>query len=315
MRGLVYTRPGSIELLELDPPKPGPADVLVAVKAVGVCGSELEGFASASPMRVPPLIMGHEFAGVVLDTGQPVAVNPIISCNVCDLCQAGAKNLCRKRVIIGISRPGGYAELVAVPRRNVYPLPGGMTPQQGAMVEPFANAVHAFARATDFSHAHPRIAVIGAGMMGLALLVVALRLGNAEVTIADVHVGRREQGRRLGAHQVTEDLDGEFDVAFDCVGLDITRRASIAHLKPGGLAVWIGLHDSDPGFDARELVRSGKHVLGTFAYQDGDFQDAMEFTRDLGPEWYDEYPFQDGAYVFTRLLVDRPVAPKTILLI
>jgi len=315
MKALVYTRPGAIEVLDQDPPKPGPEEVLVSVKAAGICGSELEGFASSSPMRVPPLIMGHEFAGVVVDTGQPVAVNPLISCNACDLCHAGAKNLCRNRVLLGVSRPGGYAELVAVPRQNVYPLLEGMTPQQGAMVEPFANAVHAFARAIDFGQAPARIAVIGAGMMGLALLVVALRLGNAEVTLADVHVGRREQGRRLGAHNVTESLGGEFDVAFDCVGLEVTRRASIAHLRPGGLAVWIGLHDSEPGFDARDLVRSGKQVLGTFAYLGTDFQNAMEFTKDLSPDWYDEYPLQDGAGVFTRLLVDRPAAPKTILII
>jgi threonine dehydrogenase-like Zn-dependent dehydrogenase len=314
IKALVYSAPGSIELLELEPAQPGPWEVLIDVKAVGICGSELEGFASGSPFRTPPLIMGHEIAGVMVNTGQLVAVNPIIWCDSCDLCQLGDENLCRHRIIVGVSRPGGFAEQVAIPSRNCYPLLPGMTSQQGVMIEPFANAVHAFNKATQICGAPDRIAVIGGGTLGLAVLVVACRLGGAEVTVAEVHPGRQERGQELGAHTVTKTLSGEFDVVFDCVGLANTREASVAHLRPGGLAVWIGLSHSEPGFDARDLVRFGKHVLGTFTYRGRDFEKATEFAKDLGPEWFDEYPLQDGAQVFRRLLSDRPASPKTLLM-
>ena len=110
MKAIVYTAPLELQFQEVDEPTPGPGEVLVDVDAVGICGSELEGFANQSPFRVPPLIMGHEFSGRRADTGQPVVINPLVSCQQCDLCLRGKPNLCRNRKIIGIHRSGGFAE-------------------------------------------------------------------------------------------------------------------------------------------------------------------------------------------------------------
>jgi threonine dehydrogenase-like Zn-dependent dehydrogenase len=123
MQALVYTGPLTLEMRDVPEPVAGEGEVVVEVDAVGICGSELEGFRSQSPFRVPPLIMGHELAGRRLDDGTPVAVNPLIACGRCDLCLRGARNICRRRTIVGIQRSGGFAERVAVPESACVALP------------------------------------------------------------------------------------------------------------------------------------------------------------------------------------------------
>jgi threonine dehydrogenase-like Zn-dependent dehydrogenase len=300
---------------EVDPPLPAKGEVLVQVRAVGICGSELEGFASASPFRTPPLIMGHEFAGVVEGSDRLVAVNPIVSCGRCDLCREGVEYLCRSRGVIGITRPGGFAERVAVPEANCHDLIVGMSARQGALVEPFANAIHAFNEAMSLGGPPKVVGVIGAGAIGIAVTQVARRLSGATVTVSDVHRGRLERVRSAGAHHAMEVLSGEFDMVFDCVGIVASRQASTSLIRPGGLAVWIGLHDAEPGFDAQQLIRSGRRILGAFGYRKRDFDDAVGFAAGAGNEWFEEFPLGEGAGAFTRLLTVKPDAPKTILVV
>jgi NADPH:quinone reductase-like Zn-dependent oxidoreductase len=118
MRAMVYSAPLTLEMQDVAEPSPATGEVVVEVRAAGICGSELEGFATQSPFQVPPLIMGHEFAGTVADTGRRVVVNPLVNCRECDLCLLGATNVCRRRALIGVHRPGGFGERVAVPERN-----------------------------------------------------------------------------------------------------------------------------------------------------------------------------------------------------
>ena len=118
MQAMVYSAPLTLELSDVEEPTAAEGEVLVEVETVGICGSELEGFKTQSPFRVPPLIMGHRFfPGRRLDTGERVAVNPLIACRSCDLCLRGRPNICRKRKLIGIQQSGAFAELVAVPER------------------------------------------------------------------------------------------------------------------------------------------------------------------------------------------------------
>src|SRR4051812_1002694 len=123
MQALVYTGPTELRVLDIAEPIPAPGEVLVAVSAVGICGSEVEGFVSQSPFRVPPLVMGHEFSGRRIDTGELVAVTPLVHCGQCDLCLRGQQNICRRRAIMGIQRAGAFAELIAVPERSCLSLP------------------------------------------------------------------------------------------------------------------------------------------------------------------------------------------------
>jgi 2-desacetyl-2-hydroxyethyl bacteriochlorophyllide A dehydrogenase len=314
MQALVYAAPLVLELQDVPEPSPGPGEVVVEVAAAGICGSELEGFASRSPFRVPPLIMGHELAGRRLDDGSPVAVNPLIACGRCDLCLRGARNVCRSRTLVGIQRPGGFAARVAVPETCCVPLPDGVSPARGALAEPLANAIHAWRLALAQDQSPVRVGILGAGMLGLAVALVALDAGVRDLTIADLSETRLASAAAAGVPNVAAALEGEFDVVFDAVGAPATRAASVERLRPGGTAVWIGLHTADAGFDAQAFIRTEKRVLATFAYLERDFAAALALAGTLGATpWVQSRPLAEGVEAFLGLLEAPGAATKTLL--
>jgi 2-desacetyl-2-hydroxyethyl bacteriochlorophyllide A dehydrogenase len=315
MRAIVYTAPLTLELRDEREPEPEPGDVLVDVRAVGICGSELEGFRSQSPFRVPPLVMGHEIAGLRVEDGQPVAINPLIACGACDLCLRGLRNVCRHRTLVGIQRAGGFAERVAVPASCCVPLPDGMPFEAAALAEPLANAIHAFGLAQRHDPQPRRVGVIGAGTLGLATALVARRFGVGDVAISDLSPERLEAASAAGVPEAGEQLTGEFDVIFDAVGSAATRAASVAQVRPAGSAIWIGLHGADAGFDGLALIRGERRVLGTFAYLERDFHAALEMASELGiPPWVTTAPLDEGVGVFHALLGRPPAHAKTLLI-
>lgn len=298
MKALVFTGPGALELHDVPEPELADGDVLVHVRTVGICGSELHG-ARHPGFRKPPLIMGHEFAGTN-DNGDRVVINPMLSCGHCELCLGGLRQVCRERQIIGVHRAGGFAERVAVPGSTLRPVPDWLDWDAAAMIEPAANAVHAWniARAP----AGARAAVLGCGAIGLLCLLTALSGGAGRVDVTDLDPGRLAQASRLGAAAAGPGLDGEYDVIFDAVGSPVTRAVSVGHLRPGGTAVWLGLADDAPGFDANALIRAEKRVQGSFAYSDEEFARAAELLRDWDLSWTSQYPLTEGAEIFTGLM-------------
>jgi threonine dehydrogenase-like Zn-dependent dehydrogenase len=248
--------------------------------------------------------MGHEFAGLTAD-GEAVVVNPILACGHCDLCQRGQRHVCREREIIGVHRAGGFAERVAVPASALRPLPPGLRWDTAALIEPAANAVHAWNRArsalgTDANGA--RVGVIGCGAIGLLCAAVALSSGSARVEASDLAPARLAAARRLGAGAGGPGLEGEYDVVIDAVGSATTRAASVEHQRPGGTAIWLGLAGEEPGFDGNALVRSEKRVLGSFAYSDEEFAQATAMIQEWDLAWAASYPLAEGAEVFTELM-------------
>jgi threonine dehydrogenase-like Zn-dependent dehydrogenase len=161
VRALVYTRPGVVELLDADEPQPAADEVVIEVAVVGICGSELHGIHS-NDFRRPPLVMGHEFAGLTSD-GRRVTVNPLISCGTCDMCFSGREQLCRTREILGIHRPGAFAQYVTVPQRAVHELPADMPFTTAAVIEPLANAIHALNITPPPRRRHDRAGVAAGG--------------------------------------------------------------------------------------------------------------------------------------------------------
>ncbi len=314
MRALVYSAPLTLELQDVPEPKPGPGEVVVEVAAAGICGSELEGFRSQSPFRVPPLIMGHEFAGRLTDDGAPVAVNPLIACGACDLCLRGLRNVCRHRALMGIHRAGGFAERVAVPERSLVALPADADLARAALIEPFANAVHAWRLALAQDPAIARVGIIGAGMLGLAVALVVLDAGVTEVAIADPSAERIATAAAIGVPVTGGTLEGEHDVVFDAVGSETTRAVSVTRLRPGGTTVWIGLHGPAAGFDGQGLIRNEQRVLGTFAYLERDFHAAVGLVSRLDEaEWVASRPLSEGVETFLGLLDGPAAATKTLL--
>jgi len=313
MQALVYTAPLEMKVLDVDDPVADAGETLVRVAAAGVCGSELEGFVSKSPFRVPPLIMGHEFSGR-LDDGTLVAVNPLVACGECDLCVRGLPNICRRRQIIGIQRPGGFAEAVAVPDRCVVPLPAGTSPLQGAFVEPLANGVHALRVIREVDPAPARVGVIGIGPLGFAVLAACRAGGIAHLAAADAYEPRQQWASRLGVGEVGADLDGEFDAIVDTVGTPGTRALSVDLVRPGGTAVWMGLHGPGNDVNGQALIRTEKRILASFCYSAADFVAATDIAAALETPWAEPVALADGVQAFTALTSGPVRTLKTFLM-
>lgn len=304
MKALEFSRLGVVELVDAPEPQPGPDDVLVSVAAAGICGSDVHGI-NGGFLREPPLIMGHEFAGMA--EGRRVAVNPMLSCGHCAMCAGGNDQLCVDRSIIGIHRAGGFAERVSVPRSALVELPERLSFEAAAMIEPLAVALHAWRLAQALPDS--RVAVIGAGTIGLMALSVA-RLDVADIVAVDVSEDRLTIAQRLGATVTATRLDGEFDVIIDAVGAAATHAASVARLAPRGTAIWIGNLSPEPAFDAKSLVRGEHRVLGSFAYSQRDFAAAARLAPKLPLDWFTTYPMAEAVDVFAALASGRPTAVK-----
>jgi threonine dehydrogenase-like Zn-dependent dehydrogenase len=309
MKALVFTALGVVEVKDVDDAAAGDSEVIVHVERAGICGSELHGIKNPS-FRVPPLIMGHEFVGTT-DDGRRVAVNPLISCGTCELCQRGETQLCRTRILLGAHKAGGFAERVAVPRSLMHDIPSGLDWDSAGLIEPLANAVHAWNLARAPKDA--RVGIIGCGPIGLACLQVARHRGASIVDCADLSDDRRAVASSLGANTVASSLDGEFDVIFDAVGTSTTRNASLEHLIPGGTTVWLGLAAPDTNFDGAAAVRFEKTIRGSFAYTDEEFVAAIELAPHLDLSWSTTYPLDEGAEIFTALMNGESTPIKALL--
>lgn len=294
MQALVFTAPGRVELLDVAAPQPDPGETLVQVRASGICGSELHGFRAVG-MRVPPLVMGHEFAGLTED-GRRVVVNPLITCGHCAACRRGEPQVCRSRQLLGAHRAGGFGQLAAVPLSALHALPDAISWSAATLVEPLANAVHAWDHVPDGVGS---AAVIGAGSIGLLCAQVGRLLG-VEVVVTEPSPHRRAVAESLGL-TVVDALEGEYDAVLDAVGLEATRRLSIEHCRPAGTSVWVGLGADATSLAGQDVVRWERRILGTFAYSPANFARAVELAADLDLSWTTDVPLSDSERVFMSL--------------
>ena len=329
MRALIWHGPRQIAVGHIDEPRRGDDDVIVAPEAAGICGSEIEGYLGRMSNRVPPLVMGHEFAGTVVAegnrahhewSGRRVAVNPLLSCRACGRCTAGERNLCAKRRLIGVHLAGGFAERVAVPAANLVELPDDVDPRIGALVEPLANAVHAIALGRRLV-VPERAVVFGAGAIGLFVLQAALAAGIADVRTVEPHAARRATALAAGARGAHADATEiaqapRADLVVDAVGAAGTRRAALDVVRPGGAVVLLGLHEDESALPFHRVVRDQVSLQGSFAYTDADFTAALALlangTVSIG-DLPRALPLEAGPEAFARL-ADGPSAQiKTFL--
>jgi len=286
-------------------------DVLVNVSAVGICGSELEAFRRPDGLRVPPLVMGHEIAGIDAN-GDRVVVNPLLSCGVCKACAAGHRQRCSKRELIGVHRPGGFAERVAVPASACHGVDAALSPAATSFIEPLANAVHALRLMTRFAPRPSTLAIFGAGALGLAVALVANAEGIADITVIDRQRARLDAARVLPVEVATE-LQGEYDAVVDAVGASETRESSVRRLRPGHPAVWIGLADAEAHIDGNALVRGERCIVGSYAYEDTDFAVACSLAASVPTTWIEEIPLDLAAIRFVELARSPGSYPRTVI--
>jgi threonine dehydrogenase-like Zn-dependent dehydrogenase len=299
MKALVFVAAGVVELRDVPEPVPKAGEVVVDVVVSGICGSDIHGVASPG-FRVPPLILGHEVAGRL--DGRPVAVNPLSTCMTCARCLEGATSLCPDRELLGVHRAGGLAERVAVPSRSVVEIAEPHDWRTASAIEPAASVVHALRIAAADLHPGCRVAILGAGPIGLLALQLLRRMDIQDVWVTDLSPHRLAVAAELGSRGPDMEIDGGFDVVVDAAGTGRTRAESVRLLRPGGHAVWVGLADAVAGFDATELVRQGKRVSGCFAYTHDDFLAATDVVDALTLTWIDLLPLSHGVEEFDEFL-------------
>ena len=339
MQALVWEGPRLMNMRDVPEPKPDPDEVVIKVAYSGICGSELGGYLGENTLRVPPLVMGHEFSGQIVElgsqaaqhkeslaVGQRVTVNPLVHCGRCRACLTGRQNLCRDRKIVGIHRPGSFADLVTVPASLVYPLPDSLSFEHAALAEPVGCAMRAVKLAG--CPAVDSLLITGLGPIGLLTLQVAQTFGVTKIYATDTDPDRRAIGEQFGvrvvdplAENVVDLIKSEtngtgVDAAIDAVGTAGTRQECIETVGLGGRGGLIGLHAEASQLQCNSVIRSEITLQGSFAYTTLDFEDGLNWLiagqLKIDP-WLLKAPLSDGGACFERLL-SKPGPVAKILL-
>lgn len=327
MKALVYTGPETVVHRDHDDPAPADGEVLIRVAACGICGSDMHAYHGRDPRRVPPLILGHETAGEVIagpGQGQRVVVNPLITCGRCHDCTTGRSNLCPERRMIGMNRPGAFAELMTMPPQNLIDLPDGMDPAHAALTEPTAtvwHGLHLAARHLTRPLVECRALAIGGGAIGLLAGLVLRAWGCREPSVAETNPLRRRTVEQAGLAPFDPTAgdgvpDSAADLVVDAVGTEATRRAAFRAVRPGGTVLHVGLGSADGGFDARKATLQEITFLGCYTYTPADFRASLHglHAGDLGGlDWAERRPLSEGAAAFAELDEGRAAAAKIVL--
>ncbi len=326
MKALVYTNP--FEVTYREEPAPSVSDeTLIKVEAVGICGSDLHAYQGHDARRNPPMILGHEIAGIVQTgacKGKRAVLNPIVACGRCEYCYTGRSNICSNRTMIGLSLPGGFAEQVAAPEQCLIIVPDDMDMQQAALTEPAATSLHGIylaAKVLARPIAECNTLVIGGGSVGLLAALFLQDQGCEHIALAETNVLRRETAAKTGAVEAFDPLvktvkDSGYDLVIDAVGAEPTRTMAVTAAKPGGVVLHIGLMNNDGGLDTRKLTLAEITFIGTYTYTRSDLEAAVKkiYSGALGDlSWLEARPLAEGARAFDDLLNGKCAAPKVVL--
>jgi L-iditol 2-dehydrogenase len=301
MRQAVMIAPGKIELRDVPPPVPGPGEVLLRVRRIGVCGSDIHVYLGKHPYTKYPVVQGHEFSATVealgpgvkgLVPGTKVTSMPQRVCGRCGPCRRGDYHICDELKVEGFQAPGCGQELWVTRAEAVVTLPESFSFEQGALVEPAAVAVHAVSRAGKL--AGRRAAVLGAGPIG-NLVAQAARSGGAKVLITDLSPFRLDVARKCGldaASNAGEETLAQasvrafgaegFDLAFECVGAESTITAAVEGIGKGGTLVIVGVFGAKPRVDMGLVQDRELNIRGTLMYKAEDYRRAVELIASGG---------------------------------
>jgi 2-desacetyl-2-hydroxyethyl bacteriochlorophyllide A dehydrogenase len=291
MRAALCREAGRVIVEEAPRPVPGPGEVLVRVRSCGICGSDLHWY--HGQMMVPPVCPGHEIAGEVADAGagvttlaagDRVAVEGIASCGGCDACTRGDYHLCPRLGIVGMTIPGGFADYLVMPARHCFRVPDGVPFPTAALCEPLAVAVHGVRIAG--LEIGQRVAVLGAGTIGLMAVIAARAGGAGEVVVTARRPHQRAAALALGADRVVgedEPVDGADLVVETVGGTADTLHAAVAACRPGGTVCVLGVYTGSPTFPAVLALLKEIRILGSFVYSRAgaraDFDIALDILR------------------------------------
>ena len=324
MQALVYTQPNEVQLQQLPDPILQQEEVILKIDAVGICGSDMHAYHGHDPRRLPGLVLGHEFCGTVLESassryvkGIRVTGNPLITCGVCEFCVQGRNNLCANRSMVGMTRPGAFAEMMSIPASSLIEMPQDMSAIHAAVTEPAATALHAInlsMRALVRPIPECRVLILGGGAIGMLSALLLKHYGCTDITVAEINPLRREQLEKHAEVKTynpkeTKPAEAAFDYVMDAVGSKITRIVALACVKAGGVVMHVGLQDWASEIDMRRLTLAEITLFGTYTYTTADLRATVQliYKGVFGNlNWLDVRALSDGAAAFRDL--DQGVA-------
>jgi len=328
MKALLLDAPSHLTLVERDLPVPGPGEVLVRIRAVGICGSDLHGWDGSTGRRRPPIVMGHEAAGEIesvgpgVEGGYPgdgVTFDSTVYCGECGPCKSGEVNLCVDRRVLGVScadyrQDGAFTEYLVLPARLLLRLPEGLTFVRAAMVEPVSIAMHAVNRA---GQPGDTAIVVGAGMIGLFIVQALKFAGWKRVIAVDINDDRLELAKELGAAAVVNSRDAKRALdalhelvpdgaaaAIEVVGIEPTVDLAIRSVRRGGRVVFVGNLSPVVPVPLQFVVTNEISILGSCASA-GEYPAALKAIASGGievdPLISAVAPLAEGAEWFERM--------------
>ena len=340
MKALLLSKYRQLELAELPVPELARNDVLVRVAACGICGSDVHGYDGSSGRRIPPLIMGHEAAGVIEDAGHDansfkkgdrVTFDSTVYCGDCANCRRGDANLCDRRQVLGVScgdyrRNGAFAEFVVVPARIVHRLPENLSFPEAALLEAVSVALHAVSLAP--TKAGDTALVVGAGTIGLLVQQALAVAGCSRVFVADVDATRLKLSQTLGATanlssnadfaaQLSALTDGAgVDVAIEAVGITPAVHTAINSVRKGGTVVLVGNVTPEVTIPLQIVVSRQIRLQGSCA-SSGEYPQAIKLMSEgkinVKPLITAVAPLEEGPRWFERLYAHEPNLMKVVL--
>jgi len=304
MRAAFCRGPGTLALDDVERPDPGPGDVVVRVRNCGICGSDLHWW--HDQMMLPPVCPGHEIAGEVADVGagvtalragDRVAVEGIASCGTCRYCLAGDYQRCLAIGVVGMTIPGGFADYIRMPARHCFRVPEGVDFATAALSEPLGVAVHGV-RISGLQIGQ-RVAILGAGTIGLMAIVAARAGGAGEIIVTARRPQQKAAALALGADRVVDDadpggllgdaIDAPIDLVVETVGGTAdTLDTAVAACRPGGIICVLGAFTGSPTFPALFVLAKELRIQGSFVYSRAgaraDFDIVLDILRRHGKQ-------------------------------
>lgn len=313
----VMTAPGEIRFDRVPVPQAGPGQVLVRIKRIGICGSDIHVYHGKHPYTSYPVTQGHEVSGQIaalgegvegLTVGQRVTIEPQVFCGKCYPCTHGKYNLCESLKVMGFQTTGTASEYFAADQSKITPLPEGMSYDEGAMIEPLAVTVHAARRAGDVRGL--RVCVLGCGPIGILLIQSLKALGAEKVLATDVSDYRLGLAKQCGADEVVNTRTVDFgkalldafgpdkaDVIYDCAGNDITMDQAIQNARKGSMIVLVAVFAGQAHCDLAKLNDSELDLNTSMMYRHEDYVDAIRLVGEgkiqLKPLMSRHFAFQD----------------------
>lgn len=337
MQQQVMTAPKSIEFREVPIPEPAPGEVLIKIMKIGICGSDIHVYHGTHPFTSYPITQGHETAGEIvavgdgvtaLKPGQKATIQPQVFCGKCYPCTHGKYNLCEELKVMGFQTTGVASEYFAVDASKVTLLPDEMSYDEGAMIEPLAVAVHAAKRFPGIEGA--RVAVIGAGPIGILVGQAARALGAADVLITDISDYRLGKAKECGISHTFRSKETDLgdamisafgpdkaDVIYDCAGNDITMGQAIKYARKGSTIILVAVYAGMANVDLAVLNDHELDLNTTMMYRSEDYIDAIRLVEEkkirLQPLMSKCFSFHDYLKAYEYIDENREISMKILI--